>query len=197
MVMTDPNLPLTAHRTVPLIIAATAGHAAQTVERLLEGGAIINYQRPDGVTPVYMASQNGHTSVVDVLLRHGTDPNLPLTALRSVPLEIAAANGHAQTVERLLEGGAIINYQRPDGVTPVYMASQNGHTSVVDVLLRHGTDPNLPLTAHRTVPLIIAATAGHAETVERLLEGGAIINYQRPVCNTTITIVYMIFFTTP
>ena len=33
----------------------------------------------DGGTALYMASQYGHTSVVDVLLRHGTDPNLPLT----------------------------------------------------------------------------------------------------------------------
>jgi hypothetical protein len=54
------------------------------------------------------------------------------------------------------------------------------------------TDPNLPLTALRSVPLEIAAANGHAQTVERLLEGGALINYQRSVCNTIITIVYMI-----
>ena len=30
----------------------------------------------DGVTPLFMASQNGHKSVVDVLLRHGADPDL-------------------------------------------------------------------------------------------------------------------------
>ena len=30
----------------------------------------------DGTTPLYVASQNGHTNVVDVLLRHGADPNL-------------------------------------------------------------------------------------------------------------------------
>ena len=30
----------------------------------------------DGATPLFMASQNGHASVVDVLLRHGADPNL-------------------------------------------------------------------------------------------------------------------------
>ena len=30
----------------------------------------------DGTTPLFMASQNGHTNVVDVLLRHGADPNL-------------------------------------------------------------------------------------------------------------------------
>ena len=33
----------------------------------------------DGYTPLYVASQNGHTSIVDVLLRNGADPNLALT----------------------------------------------------------------------------------------------------------------------
>ena len=33
----------------------------------------------DGVTPLFMASQDGYTSVVDVLLKHGADPNLPKT----------------------------------------------------------------------------------------------------------------------
>ena len=35
-----------------------------------------------------------------------------------------------------------------------------------------------------SVPLVVAAEEGHAQTVERLLKGGAIINYQRPVCNS-------------
>ena len=35
-----------------------------------------------------------------------------------------------------------------------------------------------------SVPLGVAAGNGHARTVERLLEGGALINYQRSVCNS-------------
>ena len=30
----------------------------------------------DGNTPLFMASQNGHTSTVDVLLRNGADSNI-------------------------------------------------------------------------------------------------------------------------
>ena len=30
----------------------------------------------DGATPLWMASQNGHSSIVDLLLRHGGDPNI-------------------------------------------------------------------------------------------------------------------------
>ena len=32
-----------------------------------------------GATALFMASQNGYKSVVDVLLRHGADPNLATT----------------------------------------------------------------------------------------------------------------------
>ena len=33
-------------------------------------------QLQDGVTPLMVASQDGHTSTVDVLLRNGADPNI-------------------------------------------------------------------------------------------------------------------------
>ena len=44
----------------------------------------------DGFTPLYMASQGGHTSVVDILLRHGADPNLATT----VSVEIVSTSYH-------------------------------------------------------------------------------------------------------
>ena len=33
----------------------------------------------DGTTPLFMASQNGHTKVADVLIKNGADPNLAKT----------------------------------------------------------------------------------------------------------------------
>ena len=30
----------------------------------------------DGATPLWMASQNGHSTIVDLLMRHGGDPNI-------------------------------------------------------------------------------------------------------------------------
>jgi ankyrin repeat protein len=89
---------------------------------------IINYQRPDGVTPVYMASQNGHTSVVDVLLRHGADPNLA-NHDGFTPLCIASQNGHTSVVDVLLRHGADPNIAvtvEPYSV-PLEAAATNGH----------------------------------------------------------------------
>jgi ankyrin repeat protein len=133
----NPNIALAVEPySVPLEMAATNGHP-QTVERLLEGGALINLLRhgtdpnlpltaePCSV-PLTIAAGNGHLQTVERL----ADPNLPKTVEPySVPLEIAATNGHAETVERLLEGGALINHQRSDGFTPLLMASQEGHSN--------------------------------------------------------------------
>ena len=38
----------------------------------------------DGGTPLYMASQEGHVSIVDILLRNGADPNLAETVSMEV-----------------------------------------------------------------------------------------------------------------
>ena len=38
----------------------------------------------DGFSPLYAASQFGHTDIVDTLLRHGADPNLAGTVWRLV-----------------------------------------------------------------------------------------------------------------
>ena len=41
----------------------------------------------DGTTPLYMASQKGHVSIVDIFLRNGADPNLADTvSLLLIPI---------------------------------------------------------------------------------------------------------------
>lgn len=98
---------------------------------------IILHHSQSDISPLYMASANGHTEVVDVLLKSGANPNLArlvclihnIVCLRywqvilflslayskspphSVSLGVAAERGYTKTVEKLLEGGANINYQ--------------------------------------------------------------------------------------
>ena len=47
----------------------------------------------NGATPLFMASQDGHVSIVDILLRNGADPNLAQT----VSMEVSASDTHPHT----------------------------------------------------------------------------------------------------
>jgi ankyrin repeat protein len=77
-----------------------------------------------------------------------------------------------------LKAGAPVDHQRKGGFSAVFSASQGGHTDVVDLLIQEGADIHLATTKSGTVPLGIAATLGQTETVQRLLEAGANLNYQ-------------------
>ncbi|CAI8051569.1 Protein TANC2 [Geodia barretti] len=83
----------------------------QIVRLLLEKRADVSICDKNGCSPVYGASQNGHTDVVDLLVQAGADIHLATTEYGSVPLGIAAAKGHTETVQRLLELGANPNHQ--------------------------------------------------------------------------------------
>ncbi|CAI8051566.1 Ankyrin-2 [Geodia barretti] len=63
----------------------------QIVRLLLEKRADVSICDKNGCSPVYGASQNGHTDVVDLLVQAGADIHLATTEYGSVPLGIAAA----------------------------------------------------------------------------------------------------------
>jgi ankyrin repeat protein len=88
----------------------------------LKAGANVNQQSKDGASPLYMASQEGHSDVVDILLEAGADVHQATTESGDVPLGIAAIliqagadvhqlQGHTETVQRLLKAGANVNQQ--------------------------------------------------------------------------------------
>ncbi|CAI8051151.1 Ankyrin repeat and KH domain-containing protein CBG24701, partial [Geodia barretti] len=62
-------------------------------------------------SPLYVASQEGHSDVVDILLEAGADVHQATTKSGAVPLGIAAQQGHTETVQRLLKAGANVNQQ--------------------------------------------------------------------------------------
>ena len=91
----------------------------------------ISFALQRGFSPLHAASQNGHTDVVDLLVKAGAEIDMATTEVRThksiakqmhtsldayvkmgdVPLGIAAQMGHVQTVERLLQAKANINHQ--------------------------------------------------------------------------------------
>ena len=57
------------------LISACIHGQAREVRRLLSGGADVNDADEEGVTPLMMASYNGHVEVVDMLLAAEANAN--------------------------------------------------------------------------------------------------------------------------
>ena len=74
---------------------------------MLEYGARPNsVTNDDGSHALWMASQDGHTNVIKLLLAYHADPNIPDMENAASPLMMAAQSNHLESVAALLAAGA-------------------------------------------------------------------------------------------
>nr|XP_034321896.1 uncharacterized protein LOC105338389 isoform X2 [Crassostrea gigas] len=147
----------------------------QTVQMLIDYAADVNLSAGDGVSSLYLACQNGHTSMVKILLSNGAYIN-KCTRNGESPLYKACQERHNDIVQLLLEKGADINSRTAeDEVSPLYIACQNGHASTVQTLVDHGADLNL-CTSSGASPLFKACQKGYNSVVQILISEGAAVN---------------------
>jgi ankyrin repeat protein len=134
----------------PLMLAAGAGHL-EVARWLVDRGAAVDEQDRTGGTALCMASKEGRTPVVRLLLERGADPTV-LGAHHSVyptfltPLMISSYQGHVETVLCLLDhpsGAATINQSPRGGCTALSLACQRVRVDVVKALLQNGADPTI------------------------------------------------------
>ena len=78
------------------------------IQEAIQSGADVNVRNKYGVTPLLMASQNGHAEVVKLLLAAKADVNAAMTN-GVTPLFIASEKGHTEIVKLLLAARADVN----------------------------------------------------------------------------------------
>jgi ankyrin repeat protein len=153
------------------------GHAATATDK-------------DGVPLIKWCAYYGDVSAIRYLLAHGE-------SLASVAGELNAAafHGHWRLCQFLIENGANVNQPLDDtGETPLHAAlckAGPNHDRVVRVLLANGADPHAKTKVGVTTgaymrdcrtkgetPLHRAAALGSAESIQLLLDAGAIKDAQ-------------------
>ena len=91
-------------------------------------------------TPLYLASQHGHGSVISALVKAGSDVKAG-TPNGTTPLMVAAAAGKVDAVQALVDAGADVNAR--DGVraqTPIMYAAAANRAAVIELLTSKGAN---------------------------------------------------------
>jgi hypothetical protein len=104
---------------------------------MIEAGADVNIKDKQGWTPLILASQMGHTAVVQTLIEAGADVNAePLHGWNA--LMLASFFGHSDTVRVLIQAEANANYRTKEGITAPMLARWSCHHDVVEELTLAG-----------------------------------------------------------
>lgn len=108
---------------------------------LLKAGADPNAETRLGVTPLYLAAQNGNPEMVKTLLAAGARANQVDRATGESILVAAIRSGSTGSVQALLASGADANAAEPQlRVTSLMVAAELGYADMVRGLLDHGAD---------------------------------------------------------
>jgi uncharacterized protein len=153
----DPNTKNPEGET-PLMAAARAGKI-DAAKRLIQAGADVNAKETFGGQSALMwAAAQGQGQMVKFLVEAGADMNARgivrqwerkvITEPRPkdmnkggfTPLLYAAREGCVECVKHLIAGGADLNLEDPDRVTPLNMALLNLHFEVARELINAGAD---------------------------------------------------------
>uniref|UniRef100_A0A673KJ78 Ankyrin repeat and sterile alpha motif domain containing 1A n=1 Tax=Sinocyclocheilus rhinocerous TaxID=307959 RepID=A0A673KJ78_9TELE len=166
--------------------AGNIGSSSHSLSSLLSiwRGPNVNCVDSTGYTPLHHAALNGHSEVVEVLLRNEALTNIADNK-GCYPLHLAAWKGDQRIVKLLIHQGPshpklneqfkrcgpfdpYINAKNNDNETPLHCAAQYGHTQVVQLLLEELTDPTMRNNKFET-PLDLAALYGRLEGGKLLL----------------------------
>lgn len=125
----------------------------------------------NGHSPLTLAAQHGHTEIVRLLIKEGTDLNYRKGHDKKTGLMFAAWNGHLEIVRLLLSHGAEVHLEDTLGETAFDKAVECGHDKVCELLLEEGNvDPFRINPKNHEYSLVRAVECDLIDTVKILLK---------------------------
>lgn len=156
---------------VPLHYASMHGHVG-LVQLLIEAAPdTVNQRDQDSFTPLIHAIVNSHLSCVQYLLAKGAHLDR-LGPSEHIPLNLACQNASLEIVELLLQHHAEM-LPDAEGLYPQHLVARSGKTpAMVPLLQRYGADLDQPDKLYQWTPIFHAASEGHVQCLQALLECG-------------------------
>ena len=142
---------------------ACIGGDSGIVERLIDGGAVIDYysRGTPKTNALCIALQQRNTTITKLLLDRGASPSLALDADVSFPLHSIISDGHEDALslaQILLEHGADADLVDDQGMTAIALAVEKEDLEVVRLMLKKNAKTTLRLTTHGGTNILALAT---------------------------------------
>nr|CAD2199644.1 unnamed protein product [Meloidogyne enterolobii] len=126
-----------------------------------------------GFTPLHLAAQAGHDSLVRMLLNQGVQVDAATTTMSIIPLHLAAQQGHIAVVGMLLSRSTQQQHAKDwRGRTPLHLASVNGKREMVSLLIAQGSNINV-MDQNGWTGMHYATKAGHLDVVKLFVNSSA------------------------
>ena len=155
-----------------IFVAAEIG-ALETIKKLLEAGVDVNSLNKQKQTALHFAASAGQLDAAAVLLEAKADVAVA-DKYQKTALHYSTRNGHNATTALLIEKGSVVNAKDGKNKTPLDYAIAKKRTEVIELLRAKGGKTTKELLAVEDI--FVAAEVGDAESIKKLLAGGADVN---------------------
>ena len=173
----NPDINIQKKNGRTALMSACRNGLHQVVKLLLSKEPDINIQDNGGWTALMFAIHYGHHQVVELLL--SKDSNIDIQSKRGLSSEniisaftIACYGGHSSIVILLSRKLTTLSSDKRELLVA---AAEGDIGTLVSMLFEVGMSPDTPLVGGIT-PLMIAASCGHIDIVDTLIQAGADVN---------------------